>query len=43
MPPKREIFVHVRGQIDKVREGDAVTFKVETGRKEKNAVEVKLA
>lgn len=40
---KEEFFVHVTGLVDKVREGDAVTFKVENGRKGMNAVEVTLA
>ncbi|WP_421798853.1 cold-shock protein [Haliscomenobacter sp.] len=40
---KEEFFVHVTGLVDKVREGDNVTFKVENGRKGMNAVEVKLA
>ena len=38
-----EFFVHVTGLVDKIREGDAVTFDVENGRKGMNAVEVKLA
>ncbi|WP_353481815.1 cold shock domain-containing protein [Haliscomenobacter sp.] len=40
---KEEFFVHVTGLVDNVREGDAVTFKVENGKKGMNAVEVKLA
>lgn len=40
---KEEFFVHVTGLVDKVREGDAVTFKLENGRKGLNAVEVQLA
>jgi len=38
-----EFFVHVTGLVDKIREGDTVTFNVENGRKGMNAVEVKLA
>ncbi|MBK9491370.1 MAG: cold shock domain-containing protein [Haliscomenobacter sp.] len=38
-----EFFVHVTGLVDKIREGDSVTFNVENGRKGMNAVEVKLA
>ena len=38
-----EIFVHVTGLIDEVREGDAVTFDTEKGKKGLNAVNVKLA
>ena len=38
-----EIFVHITGLIDRVRENDAVTFEVKEGRKGLNAIEVKLA
>ncbi len=38
-----DIFVHVSGLKDEVRENDEVTFDVETGKKGKNAVNVKLA
>ena len=39
-----EIFVHVSGLIDNtIKEGDAVTFGIEDGRKGPNAVNVKLA
>ena len=38
-----EIFVHITGLIDRVRENDAVTFDVKEGRKGLNAIEVKLA
>ncbi|MGN5955606.1 cold-shock protein [Sphingobacterium lactis] len=37
-----EIFVHVSGLIDKVREKDHVSYEVEQGRKGLNAVNVKL-
>ena len=37
-----EIFVHVSGLIDKIRENDRVTFEVQNGRKGLNAVNVKL-
>ncbi|MBK9017414.1 MAG: cold shock domain-containing protein [Saprospiraceae bacterium] len=40
---KEEIFVHVTGLIDNIREGDQVTFNTERGRKGMNAVDVKLA
>lgn len=40
---KEEIFVHVSGLIDKVREGDTVTFDTERGKKGMNAVNVKVA
>ena len=38
-----EIFVHVSGLIDQVREDDEVTFDVQDGRKGLNATNVKLA
>ncbi len=38
-----EIFVHVSGLIDNIREGDQVTFSTERGKKGMNAVEVKIA
>ena len=38
-----EIFVHVSGLIDKVREGDTVTFETARGKKGMNAVNVQLA
>ncbi|SMG47418.1 cold shock protein (beta-ribbon, CspA family) [Sphingobacterium psychroaquaticum] len=37
-----EIFVHVSGLVDKVRENDQVSYEVEQGRKGLNAVNVKL-
>jgi CspA family cold shock protein len=39
----QEIFVHVTGLKDEVRENDKVTFEVEQGRKGLNAVNVRLA
>lgn len=39
----QEIFVHVSGIKDEIRENDSVTFEVEQGRKGPNAVNVKLA
>ncbi|MDT3403987.1 cold-shock protein [Mucilaginibacter terrae] len=39
----KEIFVHVSGLIDNVRENSEVTFDVEEGRKGPNAVNVKVA
>jgi len=38
-----EIFAHSTGLIDKIREGDTVTYDVEEGRKGPNAVNVKVA
>lgn len=37
-----DIFVHVSGLIDEVRENDRVTFEVQNGRKGLNAVNVKV-
>ena len=36
-----QVFVHVSGLKDDIREGDAVTFEVEQGKKGPNAVNVK--
>ena len=38
---KEEIFVHVSGVIDNIKEGDQVTFDTERGKKGMNAVNVK--
>ncbi len=40
---KEEIFVHVSGLIDEIREGDKVTFRTARGKKGMNAVDVKIA
>ena len=40
---KEEIFVHVSGLIDNIREGDQVTFNYQEGKKGRNAVDVKIA
>lgn len=40
---QEEIFVHVTGLIDNIREGDKVTFNTERGKKGMNAVDVKVA
>ncbi len=40
---KEEIFVHVTGLIDNIREGDQVTFNTERGKKGMNAIDVKIA
>ncbi len=40
---KEEIFIHVTGLIDNVREGDQVTFNIERGKKGMNAIDVKIA
>lgn len=39
----QEIFVHVSGLVDKIREGDTVTFETQRGKKGMNAVDVQLA
>jgi len=39
----KEHFVHVSGLVDKIKEGDAVTFELQEGKKGLNAVNVKLA
>jgi CspA family cold shock protein len=38
-----EIFVHVTGLVDEVKENDEVSYDVQDGRKGLNAVNVKLA
>jgi CspA family cold shock protein len=38
-----EIFVHVTGLKNKIRENDVVTFEVENGKKGLNAVNVTLS
>ena len=37
-----EIFVHVSGLVDKIRENDSVTFDEQQGKKGINAVNVRL-
>ena len=37
------IFVHINGLLDKVKEGDTVTFRTERGPKGLNAISVKKA
>ncbi|MDQ3536581.1 MAG: cold shock domain-containing protein [Bacteroidota bacterium] len=37
-----DIFVHVSGLIDEIRENDEVKFEIEKGRKGLNAVNVEL-
>ncbi|HJP63141.1 MAG TPA: cold shock domain-containing protein [Mucilaginibacter sp.] len=39
----KEVFVHVTGLIDQIRENDEVTYDVEEGKKGPSAVKVKLA
>ncbi len=38
----KEYFVHVSGLIDEIREGDAVEYELQEGKKGLNAVNVKL-
>ncbi|GAA4323302.1 cold-shock protein [Mucilaginibacter gynuensis] len=38
-----EIFVHVTGLIDNIRENNEVSYDVEEGRKGPNAINVKIA
>lgn len=38
-----DIFVHISGLIDEVKEGDRVQFETQEGRKGVNAVNVKIA
>ena len=39
---KQEYFVHVSGLVDEIREGDAVEFELQEGKKGLNAVNVKV-
>lgn len=39
----KDVFVHVSGLVDDIKEGDVVTYDVEEGRKGPSAVQVKLA
>ncbi len=38
----QDIFVHVSGLIDEIRENDQVTYEVQDGKKGLNAVNVKV-
>jgi CspA family cold shock protein len=38
-----DIFVHVSGLYDEIRENDKVTYEVQNGKKGLNAVNVKIA
>ncbi len=40
---EKEIFVHVSGLIDEIREDDKVTYEIEEGKKGLNAINVKRA
>ncbi|GAB2779557.1 CspA family cold shock protein [Hymenobacter luteus] len=39
----QDIFVHVTGLVDEIRDNDTVEFEVEQGRKGLNAVQVRRA
>lgn len=39
----KEIFVHISGVKDDIRENDSVIFEIQDGKKGPNAVNVKLA
>ena len=39
----KDVFVHVNGLTDEIREGDKVAFDVEEGQKGLNAVNVTIA
>ena len=38
-----EVFIHVTGLVDKVKQNDKVTFEIAQGKKGPNAIKVKLA
>ncbi len=38
----KDVFVHMNGLIDKISEGDKVSYDVEEGKKGLNAVDVKV-
>ncbi|MCC7244048.1 MAG: cold shock domain-containing protein [Saprospiraceae bacterium] len=38
----QEVFVHITGLVDKIRNGDTVSFTTKRGKKGLTAVEVKL-
>ena len=38
-----DVFVHISGTIDQIRENDKVKFEVERGKKGLNAVNVEMA
>ena len=39
----KDVFVHVSGLVDDVKENDEVTFEITEGRKGPNATDVRLA
>ena len=40
---EKEYFVHSSGLVDRIKEGDEVSFDLQEGKKGINAVEVRLA
>ncbi len=38
-----DVFVHISGLVDEIRQGDTVTFEVQNGKKGLNAVGVRRA
>ena len=38
----KDVFVHVNGLTDEIREGDKVSYDTEEGRKGLNAIDVKV-
>ncbi len=42
-PNGKDLFVHVSGVIDEIKQGDSVTFDIEDGKKGPVAANVKLA
>jgi CspA family cold shock protein len=40
---QKDIFVHVSGLVDQIRENDKVKYEVQNGKKGLNAVSVQLA
>lgn len=43
MTNDQDVFVHISGLRDEIRENDSVTFELQQGQKGMNAVNVKLA
>ena len=39
----REVFVHVTGLVDEIKEGDTVKFDIQDGKKGPNAINVQRA
>lgn len=39
---QKDVFVHVSGLVDEIRQGDTVSFEIEDGKKGPNATNVKI-